>query len=445
MTEPTTPPGEPHADPRTHAGPQAQAPGGTVPEVPPLRRSPRHKVVAGVCGGLGRSCDVDPVIFRIAIGVLSVTGGIGLIFYGFAWLLIPSEEDDENEVRRLLSGRVDGASLTAVLLALIGCGVFLSMLGNGGTLFFAALLSLTVAGAAVWSQRRLLATTEGAPMDTATAHAVAEAPPETKAPPVPESPSWWRDPIVKDGTTGPVPTGYLWGPASAVAEAAAPATHERAPAVRQSRGPRGIGGPVFLLALLAGGLGTGLSWEGRPLGTALQIGLVAALAVFGLGLLVSALLGRTGFGTILLTLVTAGMLAAASALPKDIGTSWGETAWRPAAVAAVEPLYELGTGVGTLDLSAVAVPAGTTVTTRAELGAGQLKVVVPKDARVELTAEVGIGDIRLPDEAAEDVDVGPSQDRRSTLAPPAGVQPGGTVELDLEVGIGQVEVTRAAS
>lgn len=422
------------------------------PTVPPpetlqLRRSPRHKVVAGVCGGLGRHCDVDPVIFRIAVGVLSVTGGIGLIFYGFAWLLLPSDDDEENEVRRLLSGRVDGASLTAVLLALIGCGIFLSMLGNGGTLFFAALLSLAVAGAAVWSQRRRLVTTDGAPMDTATAHAVAEAPPETKAPPVPERPSWWRDPIVKDGTTGPVATGYLWGPDSAIAEVEAEASGPVAPlpVPRQSRGPRGIGGPVLLLALLAGGLGTGLSWAEQPLGTALQIGLVAALAVFGLGLLVSSLLGRTGFGTILLTLVTAGLLAGASALPKDISTSWGEKTWRPVSVAAVDPFHELGTGVGTLDLSSLAVPAGEVVSTGAEIGAGRLVVVLPKDATVKLDVEVGVGDIRLPGETPEDIDVGPGQDRLRTLRPPAGAKEAGTLELRLEVGIGQVEVTRAKS
>ncbi|MGW7468678.1 PspC domain-containing protein [Streptomyces xantholiticus] len=416
------------------------------PETPQLCRSPRHKVVAGVCGGLGRYCDVDPVIFRIAVGVLSVAGGIGLIFYGFAWLLLPSDDDEENEFRRLLSGRVDGASLTAVLLALIGCGIFLSMLRNGGTLFFAALLSLTVAGAAVWSQRRRLVSTDGAPMDAATAHTVAEAPPETKAPPTPESPSWWRDPIVKDGTTGPVPTGYLWGPESAMAEAAAPRGRTgHVPVPRQNQGPRGIGGPVFLLALLAGGLGTGLSWEGQPLGTALQIGLVAALAVFGLGLLVGSLLGRTGFGTILLALVTAGLLAGASALPKDISTSWGDQTWRPASVTAVEPLYELGTGAGTLDLSTLAVPEGATVSTRAEVGAGRLRIVLPKDATVKVDAEVGVGDIRLPGETAEDIDVGPSQDRRRTLPPPAGAKPTGTLELRLEVGIGQVEVTRATS
>lgn len=52
-----------------------------------------------MCGGLGRYCDVDPVIFRIVLGVLSATGGIGLIFYGFAWLLLPADGDDENEAR----------------------------------------------------------------------------------------------------------------------------------------------------------------------------------------------------------------------------------------------------------------------------------------------------------------------------------------------------------
>ncbi|MET7616477.1 PspC domain-containing protein [Streptomyces sp. NPDC005408] len=437
MTQPTTPPqAQPELPPDAH------------PEVP-LRRAPRQKVVAGVCGGLGRYCDIDPVIFRIVIGVLAVTGGIGLIFYGFAWLLIPVEGEEENEGRRLLSGRVDGASLTAVLLALIGCGLFLSMLSNGGTLAFAALLSLAVGGAAVWSQRRRVAAPDGAPLDAATAHAVAEAPPETKAPPAPDSPSWWRDPIIKDGTTGPVASGYLWGPVDAVveaeSEAGVPPRRRTSSAPPQSRGPRGIGGTIFLNALIAGGLGTGLSWDSNPLGTSLQIGLVCALAVFGTGLLVSSLLGRTGFGTIMMTMITAALLAGAAALPKDISTHWVRTDWKPASVAAVQERYELGSGVATLDLSSLTVPAGGTVSTKAEVGAGRLKVIVPKDSPVKVRAEAGIGDIRLPSDAPNDIDVSAGKERQQTLPAPAGAKPSGTLELSLEVGIGQVEVTRAAS
>lgn len=200
-----------------------------------------------MCGGLGRYCDVDPVIFRIVLGVLAVTGGIGLIFYGFAWLLLPVDGEDENEARRLLSGRVEGASLVALLLALVGCGLLLSMLHNGGMLAFAAMLSLTVIGFSVWTQHRRTAPYEDAQGTAAhvpksAAHAAGHgAPPEVKAPPTTGSPSWWRDPIVKDGTTGPAGTGYLWGPASAVAEAEPQGKGRRTrrstlPAVRRAPG-----------------------------------------------------------------------------------------------------------------------------------------------------------------------------------------------------------------
>ncbi|MEV7854861.1 MULTISPECIES: PspC domain-containing protein [unclassified Streptomyces] len=440
--------------------PQDASPGVAPPPdpAPLLRRSRQHKVVAGVCGGLGRYCDVDPVIFRIVLGVLSVTGGIGLIFYGFAWLLVPVDGEEENEARRLLSGRVEGASLIAVLLALIGCGLFLSMLGNGGTLAFSAMLSLAVVGFAVWTQHRRTAAPED-PLHPATAQAVADAPPEVKAPPSPGSPSWWRDPIVKDGTTGPVAAGYLWGPADAapVAHAARPtADAPFRPPLRESgtRGPASIGGVVFLFALIAGGLGTGLSWDSQPFGTSLQFGLAGALAVFGLGMLVSSFLGRTGFGTVMLAMITAALLAGASALPKNITTQWVREGWRPASVAAVQPHYQLGTGVARLDLTGITVPRGATVATGVNVGAGRAVVVVPEDVTVKVDARATIGDITLPvsrpGEAAQagkarEVDVNPAQRERRTLPPPPGSRPAGTVELTLEVGIGQVEVTRAAS
>ncbi|MFD7432613.1 PspC domain-containing protein [Streptomyces sp. NPDC059818] len=433
------------------------APPGVVPPPPGpgprLRRSSRQKVVAGVCGGLGRYCDVDPVIFRIVLGVLSVTGGIGLIFYGFAWLLVPLEGEDENEARRLLSGRVEGASLVAVLLALIGCGLFLSMLGNGGTLAFAAMLSLAVLGFSVWTQHRRTADPQG-PLHPAAAQAVSDAPPEVKAPPRPDSPSWWRDPIIKDGTSGPVGSGYLWGPSDTVMDAGAarpPGATADAPfrVPRPSRGnpeATSIAGAVFLLALLAGVVGAQANWDSQPLGRSLQIGLAAALAVFGAGMVVSAFVGRTGFGTVLLSVITAGLLAGASALPAEITGHWVREEWRPASVSAVQPRYEVGSGVADLDLTRVAVPKGDTLRTRVEVGAGRVVVRVPEGVTVRLNARAGLGDITLPGEWRKgDVDIRVSENEHHTLRPPSGAVPAGTVELDLQVGIGQVEVARAAS
>ncbi|MCX4724412.1 PspC domain-containing protein [Streptomyces sp. NBC_01306] len=417
---------------------------------PHLRRHRSNRLVAGVCGGLGRHFDLDPVIFRVVLGVLAVTGGIGLIFYGFAWLLIPLEGEDENEARRLLTGRVEGASMAAVLFALGGCGLFLSMLHYLSVLVFSALLSLATAGSAVWSERRRLATPEPPepaagqrqPAQKPAGQKVADAPPETKAPPAPGGPSWWRDPIIKDGTTGPVGSGYLWGPSDTTPDPP-PSRRSARSAPAASRGPRGIGGRLFLLALVAAALGTGLSRHSQPVATSLQIGLACALAVFGLGILLSSFAGRTGSGTIFLVVLTTALLVGASALPKTVTTHWVRTGWQPASVSAVHPRYEVGTGVGTLNLRRLSVPPGTSVRTHVEVGAGRVSVVVPKNVTVRLHAEVGLGDIQLPGENQKDIDISPARERTVTLAPQSGGKAGGTVDLHLEVGLGQAEVTRA--
>ncbi|MDN3265125.1 PspC domain-containing protein [Streptomyces sp. CSDS2] len=454
-------PARPGFRPRSRSGGPSPAQESERQESPRLperfRRDRGHKMIAGVCTGLGRQTDMDPVIYRITLAVLSAAGGLGLIFYGFAWLLVPYEDEEENELRKLFTGRVDGQALAAVLFALVGCGIFLTMLRNGGVLAFGAVLSLLLAGAGYWSRRR-----DAAGHDPLAAQAAADAPPEAQAPPVVTSyPSWWRDPIVKDGThVGG--TGYLWGPGDARGRdltsvldvgIATPWTHPGAippPAAEppRPRGPRWIGGWVFLLALLAGGLGTWSGWHTHPLGTSLQTGLACALAVFGLGIALSAFLGRTGAGTVFWAVVTAALLAGSTALPRDITTDWREATWKPTAATQVRPEYDLGTGRGTLDLTRVRPSPGQTVATDARVGAGHLKVIVPADVTVRMDLDVGVGDIRLPGDRGDDVDVRPGRHRNVTLAPAedTGVSgKPGTLDLTLGVGVGQVEVSRAAS
>ncbi|MFJ6573086.1 PspC domain-containing protein [Streptomyces sp. NPDC091292] len=425
--------------------------GGPPPPPPPapekFRRDRQHKVFGGVCSGLGRACDMDPVIFRIVLVVLSATGGIGLLFYGFVWLFVPLDGEDENEARRALSGRVEGPALTAVLFALVGCGLFLSMLGNGGVLTFGWVVALLLAGAGYWSRQR-----DTADPDPLAAQASADAPPEAKAPPAPHAhPSWWREPIVKDGTHDG-DTGYLWGPEGMSGTSAARVPHRTAwqqarvpwtPEPRP-RGPRWIGGWVFLLALVAGGLGTCLTWEHLALGQSLQTGLACALGVLGLGIAVSAFLGRTGAGSIILAVITAALLAGATALPENISTHWMRTGWTPATATDVRDRYDLGSGIGTLDLSKVKPAKDTTVTSHVAVGAGQLKVVVPDNTTVKLRIHVGIGDIQLPGDRNGDVDIAPGKEKTVTLPPTDGSKNPGTLDLRLDVGLGQAVVTRVA-
>ncbi|MEW2133369.1 PspC domain-containing protein [Streptomyces sp. NPDC005435] len=437
----------------------------------PLRRDRRHKMIAGVCAGLGRQTDMDPVIYRITLAVLAATGGIGLIFYGFAWLLVPQDDEEENEVRKLLTGRVDGQALAAVLFALVGCGVVLTTLRNAGALTFAVVLSLLLAGAGYWSRHRATPAPEPSPSSPSArprsspiaAQAAADAPPEAQAPPVVmHFPSWWRDPIVKDGThVGG--TGYLWGPGDTQppdvtsvldVRVAAPWPHGTAtppagpgtgtaPRPPRPRGPRRIGGWVFLLALLTGGLVAGLTWHTRQPGTCLQLGLASALAVLGLGMALGSFLGRTGAGTTFLAILTAALLAGVAALPADVTTQWRQTSWQPATATDVRPSYDLGTGAATLDLSAVHPGKGQTVTTHAEVGAGRLRVIIPAGATAELRIDLGVGDIRLPGDNGKDIDVQPDRHTRLTLAPATNAKNTGTLTVGLEVGVGQVVITRA--
>lgn len=57
-----------------------------------LYRSRTDKMIAGVCGGIGKYFDIDPVIIRLLFLLLSFGGmGFGLLVYILAWVIIPLE------------------------------------------------------------------------------------------------------------------------------------------------------------------------------------------------------------------------------------------------------------------------------------------------------------------------------------------------------------------
>jgi phage shock protein C len=87
-----------------------------------IRRSRTDKVVAGVCGGLGRYFGVDPIWFRIAFVILAVGGGSGVLLYVVGWILIPVEDGAEGAER---GAGAQGPMIAG--MALVGVGlVFLT-------------------------------------------------------------------------------------------------------------------------------------------------------------------------------------------------------------------------------------------------------------------------------------------------------------------------------
>jgi phage shock protein PspC (stress-responsive transcriptional regulator) len=77
-TEPVTPPPPPPPPP--------------PPTPRRLTRSRTDRVVAGVGGGLAQHLGADPLLVRFGIAlVVILTGGVGLLLYAAAWLLVPDE------------------------------------------------------------------------------------------------------------------------------------------------------------------------------------------------------------------------------------------------------------------------------------------------------------------------------------------------------------------
>ena len=57
-------------------------------QVPALRfeRNKSERVVAGVCGGLGRTLRVDATLIRLVFALLAVAGGAGILLYFALWV-----------------------------------------------------------------------------------------------------------------------------------------------------------------------------------------------------------------------------------------------------------------------------------------------------------------------------------------------------------------------
>jgi phage shock protein PspC (stress-responsive transcriptional regulator) len=118
------------------------------PQPKRLLRSRSERVIGGVCGGLGRYFNVDPIIVRIAAVALALLGGAGLLLYLAALLLVPS--DDSPAAASPLDGRNRGLAVAGVVVLLLVAWPFLL----GGGLLVAGILIplafLVTTGVLVW-------------------------------------------------------------------------------------------------------------------------------------------------------------------------------------------------------------------------------------------------------------------------------------------------------
>jgi phage shock protein PspC (stress-responsive transcriptional regulator) len=114
-------------------------------------RAPDDRLLGGVCGGLGRYFNVDPLLFRVGTVAFTFIGGVVLIVYAALWVLVPTdngsgEPSGPSPLRRLLGG-ADGRIRAGRLAGIAALGV--------GALLAALLLAIgavwvTASGGGAW-------------------------------------------------------------------------------------------------------------------------------------------------------------------------------------------------------------------------------------------------------------------------------------------------------
>ncbi|WP_353067026.1 PspC domain-containing protein [Arcanobacterium hippocoleae] len=58
-------------------------------------RRTEDALFGGVCAGLAHHWRIAPILVRIAFLLLLCMGGMTFLIYGFAWILIPRDQDQK--------------------------------------------------------------------------------------------------------------------------------------------------------------------------------------------------------------------------------------------------------------------------------------------------------------------------------------------------------------
>lgn len=327
-----------------------------------LRTSPENRYIAGVAGGIARHLDVDPVLVRVLLVVLTLFGGAGILLYIACWLLVPEDGRADAPIR--LDERTRALALYAAagvsVLALLG-----NTVGHWGFPWPLAILAVIVLGiVSQWDRLR-------APRSRRSAQAATAA-----------AASAW-------------PTDSPTTPSMATPDAPAPPTLPTV--VMREPDPRKKGPILFwftlaLIALAEGVLGVVDAAGANIVGPAYP---ALAVGIIGVMLVIASVWGRGG-GLIFIGLVASLMLAGSTAAHKaGLDNHSHNVTYHPTTASAVLDHYDMKTGTLELDLTRVTDPqdlAGRTITLDGHVG--QIRVELPASIAADGHARVrGVGHV----------------------------------------------------
>ncbi|WP_187271957.1 PspC domain-containing protein [Aeromicrobium terrae] len=364
-----------------------------------MRRSRDDRMLAGVCSGAARYLNVDPVVVRVVIAVLTFVGLAGAILYAAAWFLIPPEDSPSGEPGRSIASdwfnldkneeqvRAVGLLVAAVLAALAVVGDH--SWGWGGALPWILLPVAFLYWLFVVRPRRR--------------HAELAAPKESSTDAGMMTVSEYTDRVTAEAL-----------------ERKLRRRAERSPALTVLT--LSVAAIAVAVALLIAQANDGTDWTSY---------VAIALAVVSVGLLVGTRFGQAGplvpIGGLLAVALAVGTLLPSPAL--------GERRYDPLSAADVNGSYEHGIGKLQLDLADLTDAdqlTGSTVSL--ENGIGEMRVIVPSDLNVVIDAELEAGEIRAFDRKVNGTD--------NELTYPAAEPDRPALTLKLRQGLGNIEVIR---
>lgn len=321
-----------------------------------VRRASDDRIVAGVCAGVARHLNIDPILVRIAVVGLTFIGLSGLILYLAAWFLLPEQETDRSVAADWFNLEHNEPQVRAIGLFVAAVLAVVAVVGDSGWGLWWIGWWVLPAAFLFWlfvvrpRQRRA----------------------EFAARPT----EWSTDPDVLKTQVD----AYTAAKTAQILER----KRQRYERRRESRALWRL-----TLSLIAIAIAVTLILD-QQVGVDGSTYLVAALLAVAIGCLVGTLWGNAG-GLVGLGLMLTVALLLASAVPSG---RVGQQVREPQTLAGLQSSYRHGVGQFELDLSGFDRPAqlaGRTVHINA--GVGQTIVYVPPGLPVKLDAELRGGEI----------------------------------------------------
>ncbi len=417
-------------DPSPAEGTDASADGAAT-ERRTLRRSSTDKVIAGVAGGIGAYFGIDSMIVRIAFILLTFLGGAGPFLYLIGWLALPTE-DSPSVVAKALGGNSPNRFRNLLAVALIGFGLLITA-NLSGDLFdlfidvwrIAPYLALILIAAGValvlWPGPAGGSKTTPARPPVPSAPPPGTPPPSSAfaspapAPPAAAGPEWSTAP-----PTGPAPT------------AGAPSSQ-----TKRRRDRSWIG--LFTVAALFVYTGAAVMLDRLDvIATDIGVFFALALVITGAGLLASAFVAPAR-GLIWLGAAISALLLLVVGVDVPRGSGVGEARVTVAGIEELEGEYRHGIGQLVVDLRDLD-PERTDHSVELSLGIGELRVYVPDSISTTADIKVGVGSIEARGAGYAWYESTDGLGTRRTIAVPVEGETTGELRLDIDVGIGEVDV-----